>query len=340
MKKIDKNSMESMVRAFPELLGSIELSKEIQNLCSILGNEGPSGVCIVGMGGSAIAGSYVQGLLYDVSYLPIVTVRDSVLPEFIDENWITLFVSYSGNTEETLTAFKESVKRGCPTITISSGGLLGDIKESRGTVIIPEGFQPRAAFPMLFSIVLQVVESLLGLEKTDLKSIAEILSAKLDAWESSSLSPKSMANDLLVMTPVFIGSRHLNPVAYRAKCQFNENAKVMAFNSEIPESNHNEIESFNENNDQTILPLLLSSAFQNDRISKRFEIVSDIYEDDGFIPIRLSMKSDSKIEEMLMMTFYLDMVSIELAVLIGVDSLRVDKISRLKKELGDLEDSG
>ena len=336
LEDIDKNSMESMVRAFPKLLGSVDLSEEIHNLCSKLGEEGPSGVCIVGMGGSAIAGDYVQGLLYDVSHLPIVTIRDSVLPEFINESWITLAVSYSGNTEETLSAFKESVGRGCPTITISSGGLLVAKKESRGTVVIPDGFQPRAAFPMLFSAVLQVVECLLGLDRTNLKSIVEILLTKLEAWESSPLSPKSMANDLLVMTPVFIGSRHLVPVAYRAKCQFNENAKVMAFNSEIPESNHNEIESFNEDNDQTILPLLLSSAFLDDRVSKRFDIVSEIYEEDGFIPIRLSMKSDSKIEEMLLMTFYLDMVSIELAVLMGVDPLRVDKISRLKEELGNL----
>jgi glucose/mannose-6-phosphate isomerase len=128
-----------------------------------------------------------------------------------------------------------------------------------------------------------------------------------------------MANDLLVMTPIFIGSRHLSPVAYRAKCQFNENAKTMAFSSEIPESNHNEIESFNETNDQTILPLFLHSAFVEDRLSKRFDIVSEIYEEEGFSPIRLSMKSDSKVAEMLMMTFYLDMVSIELAKLRGFD---------------------
>lgn len=336
LEDIDKNSMESMVRAFPKLLGSVKLSEEIHNLCSILGDEGPSGVCIIGMGGSAIAGDYVQGILYDVSHLPIVTIRDSVLPEFVDESWITLAVSYSGNTEETLVAFMESVRRGCPTITISSGGMLGAKKESRGTVILPEGYQPRAAFPMLFSVVLQVVECLLGLDKTNLKGIVEILDTKLEAWEASPLSPKSMANDLLVMTPMFISSRHLIPVAYRAKCQFNENAKVMAFYSEIPESNHNEIESFNEDNDQTILPMFLSSAFLDDRVSKRFEIVSAMYEEVGFIPIRLSMKSDSKIEEMLMMTFYLDMVSIELAVLMGVDPLRVDKISRVKEELGDL----
>jgi glucose/mannose-6-phosphate isomerase len=110
----------------------------------------------------------------------------------------------------------------------------------------------------------------------------------------------------------------------------------MAFSSEIPESNHNEIESFSETNDQTILPLFLHSAFVEDRLSKRFDIVSEIYEEEGFSPIRLSMKSDSKVAVMLMMTFYLDMVSIELAKLRGFDPISVDKISKLKEELGNL----
>jgi glucose/mannose-6-phosphate isomerase len=261
-------------------------------------------------------------------------VRDSILPEFIDEQWVTLAVSYSGNTEETLEAFQESMKRGCQTITICSGGELSSKKDAHATVNLPEGFQPRAAFPVLFSVVLQIVECLVGLDRTDLKKIKDILATKLKVWEESPLAPKSMANDLLVMTPVFIGARHLIPVAYRAKCQFNENAKIMAFSSEIPESNHNEIESFNELNDQTILPLFLKSAFLDERISQRFDIVSEIYEEEGFFPIRISMRSDSKVEEMLLMTLYLDMVSVELAALREVDPLSVDKISMLKKRLG------
>lgn len=336
MEDIDKSSMDSMVRAFPKLLGSVEISKEIQNLCTTLGEEKPSGICIIGMGGSAIAGYYVQGLLNEIAQLPILTVNDSVPPKFVDESWVILAVSYSGNTEETLLAFQECVKRGCRIISICSGGILGSQKDSHGTVSLPDGFQPRAAFPILFSAVLQIVECILGIDKTDLKKIVGVISTKLEAWEASPLAPKSMANDLLVMTPILIGSRHLNPVAYRAKCQFNENAKVMAFSSEIPESNHNEIESFNESNDQTILPLFLRSRFVEERILQRFDLVSEIYEEEGFTPLSLSMKGDSKLDEMLLMTFYLDMVSVELAGLLGVDPLVVDKISTLKNKLGSL----
>ena len=325
--------MESMVRSFPELLVSTEIPKEVSDLCAKIGQEGLAGICIIGMGGSAIAGNYIQELLHDTSQVPIITVRDSVLPQFIDRKWTVLAVSYSGNTEETLVASRDSVKRGCQTIGVCSGGELASLEGVKGTVMVPEGFQPRAAFPILFSVVLQIVESLLDMKKTDLKGIEGILSTRLEAWAGSPLKPKTMANDLLVMTPVFIGARHLKPVAYRAKCQFNENAKVMAFSSEIPESNHNEIESFNELNDQTMLPLFLKSAFLDERTAMRFDIVSQIYEDEGFIPIRVSMSSDSKIEEMLLMTLYLDLVSVELAHLRSVDPLTVEKISMLKSQL-------
>ncbi|MFW9812090.1 MAG: bifunctional phosphoglucose/phosphomannose isomerase [Candidatus Thorarchaeota archaeon] len=336
MEDIDKNNMESMVRAFPKLLVSVEIPKEIHVLCDKIRREGLFGICIVGMGGSGIAGNYIQALLHDVSRIPIVTVRDSVLPEFVDKRWVVLTVSYSGNTEETLAAFQETLKRGCQTIAICSGGELALQENLDGSVIVPEGFQPRAAFPILFSVILQIVECLIDIDKTDLKRIEGILSKRLEEWEDSPLKPKSMAEDLLVLTPVFIGARHLIPVAYRAKCQFNENAKVMAFNSEIPESNHNEIESFNELNDQTMLPLFLKSVFLDERTSERFDIVSQIYGDEGYIPIRISMRSDTKIEEMLLMTLYLDLVSVELAHLRGVDPLTVEKISMLKNQLDQL----
>ncbi len=336
MEQIDTTNMSSMVKAFPTLLGSVKVDQDILNLCMKIGDEGLEGLCIIGMGGSAIAGQYVQALFNDVSTVPIITVRDSIIPSFVEKNWATISVSYSGNTEETLSAFDESVRRGCHSFIITSGGELLSRNGSLGTITIPPRYQPRAAFPIIFSAVLQIVECILGMEKTDLKKKGHILSKREQEWESSPLAPKEMAKDILESIPLYIGSRHLNPVAYRAKCQINENAKAMAFSSEIPESNHNEIESFDRNNDLSLLPMLLRSNFEEKRISQRFEIISEIYAEEGYTPLRLSMKSDSKIDEMLLMTFYLDIVSLELSILRGVDPNAVDKISRLKEELGHL----
>ncbi|MFX1606634.1 MAG: SIS domain-containing protein, partial [Promethearchaeota archaeon] len=124
------------------------------------------------------------------------------------------------------------------------------------------------------------------------------------------------------------------PVAYRAKTQINENAKTMAFFSEIPESNHNEIESFVAENEFYIKPVFLRSSYEKDRVSKRMDITTTLYEEEGYSPIRLSIGSSNKTEEMLALTFYLDLVSVELAHIREVDPVSVERISKMKKGLG------
>ena len=327
--------MHSMVKAFPKMLESFQLPKETQDMCVRLREKELGGICVIGMGGSSIAGQYVQALLRESAPVPIINVHDSTLPAFIDNSWITIAVSYSGNTEETLLAHEEAKKRGCQTFAIASGGKLLSDNKVKSLITLPPDFQPRAAFPLVFSAVLHVVELLLGRELTDLSIVSEAVVEKEEQWESSPIAPKEMAKDFLERIPVFIGSGHLNPVAYRAKCQVNENAKALAFSSEFPEANHNEIESFNEDNDLSVLPLLLRSVFEEERLNKRFDITTKIYEDEGFTPIRLSMRSNSKIEEAMFMTYYLDRVSVELAALREVDPTSVDKISKLKQDLGE-----
>ncbi|MFW9975423.1 MAG: SIS domain-containing protein, partial [Candidatus Thorarchaeota archaeon] len=248
-------------------------------------------------------------------------------------SWVALAISYSGNTEETLAAYNHAIKRGCPHFIIASGGELLSRGNSLGKVKVLRGYRPRAAFPLIFPAVLNLVECLLGLKPTDLTDIANSLSRKMMEWENSSLSPKEFAQELSENIPIFIGSRHLVPVAYRAKCQMNENAKVMAFYSEIPEANHNEIESFINGNEFKILPVFLRSAYEDERIKKRMNITTSLYGEEGYSSVRLSTSSSSVLEEMLALTLYLDLVSVELARIRKVDAASNDRISRLKNDL-------
>ena len=243
MNSIDTNDMLSMVKAFPKLLTSITIDQEVQSLCKRQGEEGFEGFCIIGMGGSSIAGQYVQSLLQESASVPIVNVRDAFLPAHIQKEWIVIAVSYSGNTKETIMAYQEALRRKCKSFIITSGGHLHSMKDVTGVVDLPPSYQPRAAFPLIFSTLLNLIELMMRKKLTDFNNIADGLSKKLAIWESSESSPRAMALDLLEYIPVFIGSQHLTPVAYRAKCQINENAKAMAFSSELPEANHNESDS-------------------------------------------------------------------------------------------------
>ena len=328
------SDMHRMVMEFPELLTKLKFDQDTKETCTRIGNSGLQGIVTLGMGGSAIAGLYVQALFLDSSSIPIVANREYTLPKYVNSEWSAVAVSYSGNTEETLTAFDEAMKRNCRLFAVGSGGKLFQKSESLTKIKIPGGYQPRAAFPLLFSAVLNIVECLLGTEVTDLAEISETLSRRLTQWEDSQLAPKILAQDLARSIPVFIGCRNLVPVAYRAKCQINENAKGMAFFSKLPEANHNEIESFVAHNKSNIKPIFLRSSYEDERIRKRIDITKSLYEEEGYSPVSLSIDSSSELEEMLAFTYYLDLVSVELAQIRGVDPLSVERISRLKDALG------
>ena len=51
----------------------------------------------------------------------------------------------------------------------------------------------------------------------------------------------------------------MNPVAYRWRCQIQENAKQLAFNHQIPEMNHNEIVGWTLPNSQMSVILIQDS---------------------------------------------------------------------------------
>ncbi len=331
----DITKMRNAVMDFPNLLTKLQLDQEVLDICENLRDRRLVRIAILGMGGSAIAGHYVKALLLDSTRQEVIVNQDYSLPAYIDAKWIAIAISYSGNTAETLAAYDEAARRGCRLLAITSDGKLLSEDRSLMKIRIPSGFQPRAAFPLIFSVVLNLVECLVGVKPSKLMDIADTLSERLIKWKTSSAAPKHMAQDLVGHIPVFIGARHLIPVAYRAKCQINENAKAMAFYSQIPEANHNELESFTTTTGSIILPIFLRSSFEDEIIGKRMDLTSSLYEEEGYSPIQLRIKNTSRIEEMLLLTFYLDLVSLELAQIRGANPAIVERINRLKMTLSD-----
>ena len=109
----------------------------------------PKSVVVAGMGGSALGGQLVADLVRDDFGIPLLVHRDYSLPEFVDETSLVIAVSYSGNTEETISAVDSAIKRGSDIIIMSSGGTLAALAETRGSPhgCIPPALQPRMAWP-------------------------------------------------------------------------------------------------------------------------------------------------------------------------------------------------
>lgn len=330
---IDLTSMRSMVLRFPELLVAKKPDSLFLERARRAGESGIKGICLVGMGGSSIAGEICRGLLLEQSNVPIITVRNYSMPHVVGKKWAVVVVSYSGDTEETLASFEEARSRGATIFAITTGGTLAERAQGISTHVVPKGLQPRAALPLMYSAIHPTVEAFLSLRTTDLEEVSSSLRQQAQKWGATMDAPSTVAEKLKGSIPLFIGSKHLVAVAYRAKCQMNENAKAVAFHSELPEADHNEIEAAMSYGRHSVFPVFLRSCFEESAIGKRFDVTSEVLTEAGCEPIQLRVKTNSPLEESLAMTHYLDMTSVELAEHLGVDSLRVDRIAQLKRRL-------
>lgn len=330
---IDLGSMRSMVAAFPQLLLAAKLESSLEERATKTSQRGVKGLCLCGIGGSAIAGEISRDIVMQESPVPILMARGYTIPSAVNKDWAVVVTSYSGNTEETLSSFEEALTRKATVFIITTGGELGR-RARAGTVhLVPEGLQPRAALPLVFSGLHTLVVAILGLPKVGFESISRGLSTFSESWGKTIESPDELARLLSNSIPLYTGWEHLAAIAYRARCQIAENAKTVAFWSEMPEASHNEIEASVSYLNHSVFPVFLRSRYEDKRMARRFDAVSEVYSDAGCKPVHLLASSKSKVEEALALAHYLDTVSVELADIRGVDSLHVDKIADLKARL-------
>ena len=329
-KEVDKSDMMSIVNHFPDLLVSTNLDERETSWLEALSKDGIRGVCFLGMGGSSIAGRYVISLLSSSSALPMCLVQNYRLPAFVGEDYVTIAVSYSGNTQETITAHEAALKRECRTVVVTSGGKLSKA-EAGLRVTLPGGYPPRGVLPIMLSLLLPTTEILTGHTPTDFVEVKEELT-RVSAGKTAE-GPEELAHRMEERIPLFVAADHLFPVAYRAKCQINENAKSEAFASQIPESNHNEIEGFTRMGAKALLPVLLRSRYETEPMGHRMDFMEKMLGELGYSYVVCRQQSETLLGEVLAMTHHLDKSSVALASRLGVDPMSIEKISKLKAYL-------
>ncbi|MHA1772444.1 MAG: bifunctional phosphoglucose/phosphomannose isomerase [Candidatus Thorarchaeota archaeon] len=329
--KINTRGMSEMIRIFPDLLTTVQLDPQIKQRAASVHAKGISGICLIGMGGSSISGEICKGLLASESPITIITSRDYHLPAVVDKGWVVIAVSYSGNTEETLSAFKEARRRGSKIFGITTGGELERLLKINELQKIPSGLQPRAALPLMFSVIYPLLSELVHPHKLDLPTLSRELSELREQWYTDPInSPHEIAQRIMDKIPLFIGGQHLAAIAYRAKCQINENAKAPAMSVELPEMDHNEIEACGEYASMGIKPIFLRSKFEGARIKKRVEATRAVFQEAGVEPLEIPSMGSSRVMEALATALFVDEVSLEYANLREVDPVGVLRIKKLK----------
>ena len=343
-KFIDPQGMKDAVYNFADDINKaskigkkIILNKKYNNIHNII---------VVGMGGSAIGGDINKMLLKNDLSIPLIVSRNYFIPKWANKHSLVVVSSYSGGTEETLSAFKDALSKECQIYGITTGGILSKELSSNDLdfILIPSGLQPRAALAYSFVPMLYLFLHL-GLIKIDLNnnlmnSIKLLKSVRDDYMLNDQKNPTwVLSNKIFNTIPILYGETdNTSVIALRWSNQLSENSKMLAFCNEIPEFNHNEIVGW-ENNPNLIEKLSiiwLSDESDQERISIRQKISEKILETIVKNQFEISLHGSSRFERLLHLIHFGDWVSLWCAYLHGTDPSPVDKISRLKKELTNL----
>jgi glucose/mannose-6-phosphate isomerase len=322
----DEDDMKGMIQGFPNQI------REAYKLGSDINFEGEiNKVVIAGMGGSAIAGDILKTYLEN-SQTQIQVSRDYELPKNVDKNTLVVISSYSGNTEETISAYKDALRKFCKIVMITTGGKLSIMaKENRTPIIkIPSGMVPRAALAYGFFPMLKVMENIrvAGNCKKDVEHVAKSLEKEVFRDTGLKLSEK-----LFEKIPIIYSNRKLWPIAYRWRTQLNENSKVLAIHHSFPELNHNEILGL-KNSKAKFHCVILRTDKEVHRISKRMEVTKELYRKSNIDVTEIALKGDTLLTRLFSFIHIGDWTSYYLALKYKTNPAETKAIEDFKKDLG------
>ena len=333
MLKLTEEFPDQCRKAF-ELSISVELKPLAQK---------PNVVILTGLGGSAAGGDFIKALFDAEGDVPFLVNRDYHLPSFVNSTSVVLCSSYSGNTEETLSAYEDAKAAGAQIICVSSGGKLKANADRDGypVYVVPGGQPPRTALGFMLIPGLVAVEALGLLPKHDHSATFDLLEECSKQWtvEGSDSSAKELAKRLFGKLGILYGLGGWQAiVANRWKGQINENAKNHIFINTYPELNHNEILGWIKAGEQGVagyVGILLKDGTESAKMNKRAEVTEGLVKDlCEFTHVVAPGKT--LYEKLLALTFYGDFVSLYLAALNQVDPENIDSINVLKTALADV----
>ena len=318
---LDSQNVMQMIKNFPaQCREALSLPKGI----SVSGRV--DNIVITGMGGSAMGGDLLKIYLSDAN-IPVYVNRDYKLPKFINENSLVFAVSYSGNTEETLSALADAKEKNAKIIGITSGGKLAD--ECEKVITIPSGLQPRAALGYLFFPMLGILHNtnITRVKNDDLNEMMDILK-QTDKFNDAG---EELSKKLKEKIPIIYASEALGAIAFRWKTQINENAKMPAFYNVFSEMNHNEIAAY-KGMDRKFAVVMIRDKNDNERIKKRMDICKEIMEEHVEVE-EVETQGESLLARMFSTIYLGDFVSYYMALWNRADPGPVEIIEGMKRKL-------
>ena len=319
-----------------------QLKKELETSSDFV-VDSYKNLLIIGMGGSGVAGDVLKLVMNETTQINVEVRKAYGIPEVIaNRKPKCLFISYSGNTEETVEAAKDAIQYNLDWSVISSGGTLLDLalKHKKPYVKVPSGLQPRAAFGLMTKAVMHFVSSDESRKYLELCNQAgDYINEALANQSENKLLEHALkiSKEINTKSSVIYGGTPLTYlVAQRWKTQINENAKSKAFVGYMPEIHHNEILSWEANKKDSINNyqlLFLRSSNENPQVIKRFELTKEIIGDKVNIFEIDNISSENIISNLFHLTLIGDLVSVYMAENLSIDPYNIKAIEQLKKLL-------
>jgi glucose/mannose-6-phosphate isomerase len=335
---LDKYNLRQVIL---EAVDQINYDYSIENLPETIQSKF-NNIIINGMGGSALPAELLSETFSqyteDGSLYPVHINRDYNSSKYITDTSLILAISYSGNTEETLSAYENAIAENRVLIAIAAGGALIDKARelNQPYVIIPNpspDFQPRYATLYILKAIIEVLIKFGVLSESAREKVVSLVSSvKPQDFESQG---EVLASLIKGKTPVIYATCEYKLAAHLWKIKINENAKTPCFWNYIPELNHNEMVGFT-NPQAEFQFIFLQNEVETSRNIKRFEKLTQLFESRGLAVSNIVIPDfGNKLANLVAMTLIGDWTAYYLALAYGIDPTPVDMVEEFKLLLKD-----
>jgi glucose/mannose-6-phosphate isomerase len=337
--RLDSKDMLGAIGSLPEFMLS-QLEDKNQGLGRV-GGKVFRNIVFMGMGGSASAADIALDWLSHGISVPTMVHRDPTIPEFVRSDTLFVALSYSGETRETLVAFRKARKRGASLVGIGTGGKLRELLEDSDFPFLDVGSAPapRAALGQMIVACAQALQGYRVVQNTnaEIRSVVQELrhlNSRLKRETRYTQNPaKRLAPSLKDRIPVIFAFRRMAAVARRFKNQLAENSKVVAKYSLLPEAAHNEIEGWHKQR-LSLAPIFIRDFSESDlEESMLRSFRSTITRASGVASEQVRLNSRTRLGALLSPVLFLDYVSVYLALLRGIDPTDTPWIRQYKGRL-------
>lgn len=345
IQSIDPTNQRKDIREF---FHQVEEAVAIGNSAKVkIPRKGIRSIVLTGLGGSAIGGDVLRSYLGDDLQVPIIVNRFYTLPAYVNSSTLVIVSSYSGNTEETISAYKDAIRKKAAILCITTGGVVGSMAGKYGhpRIAIPPGLQPRAAlgysfFPLLMTLIRN------GYVKNKAKEIKETISLLKDLADKYS-SSDATTNPALALAQqvhgklpiIYSSTERFDTVNVRWRGQICENAKQLAYGNMFPELNHNELVGWRVLKElmKQFELIVLRDHEDHKRVAARMDITQQLLREYAANVTEIHSQGKSLLARMFSLIHFGDWVSYWLAILNHEDPAPVKAIDYLKSRLAELK---